>query len=115
MGRLAHLKFREVCIMKLSQFTGSLQLQLGECINSSAMVGFLVYVPMSLTTAFYGDGVQKMTSIVTKSCQMDGQLEFDADGFGLGLVVGLLSQVLLAIFVAKVVSTWRSRKNAPAL
>ncbi len=40
--------------------------------------------------------------------------DFATDGFGLGMVTAVLSQALVAIFVAKVVSTWRSRKNAPA-
>jgi hypothetical protein len=79
----------------------------------ATMVGLIVYIPMSLTTALYGDNVQRVTSLIAKSCQMDAD-DFSTDGFGVGMVTGVLSQALIAIFVAKVVSTWRARKNAPA-
>ncbi len=79
----------------------------------ATMVGLMVYIPMSLTTALSGGNVQRMTSLFAKSCQMDTD-DFATDGFGLGMVTAVLSQALVAIFVAKVVSTWRSRKNAPA-
>jgi len=78
----------------------------------ATMVGFMVYIPMSLTTALSGDNVQRVISLLAKSCQMDTD-DFAADGFGAGMVTAVLSQALMAIFVAKVVSTWRSRKNAP--
>jgi hypothetical protein len=78
----------------------------------ATMVGFIVYIPMSLTTALSGDKVQRVISLLAKSCQMDTD-DFAADGFGAGMVTAVLSQALMAIFVAKVVSTWRSRKNAP--
>lgn len=76
------------------------------------MVGFMVYIPMSLTTALSGDNVQRVISLLAKTCQMDTD-DFAADGFGAGMVSAVLSQELMAIFVAKVVSTWRSCKNAP--
>jgi len=79
----------------------------------ATMVGFMVYIPMNLTTAFSGGNVQQLTTLLAKSCQMDTD-DFAADSFGVGMVTGVLSKALVAIFVAKVVSTWRFRKNAPA-
>jgi hypothetical protein len=77
----------------------------------ATMVGLMVYVPMNLTTTFSGDNVQRVISLLAKSCQVD--TDDIANGFGAGMVAGVLSQALMAIFVAKVVSTWLSRKNAP--
>jgi hypothetical protein len=79
----------------------------------ATMVGLMVYIPMSLTTALSGDNVQRVTSLLAKSCRMDVD-DYSADSFGLGTVIGILSQALMAIFIAKVVSTWRARKSAPA-
>ncbi len=79
----------------------------------ATMVGLTVYIPMTLTTALSGDNAQRTISLLAKSCQMDIG-DSATDGFGLGVVTGVLVRALVVIFVAKVVSTWRSRKNAPA-
>jgi hypothetical protein len=79
----------------------------------ATIVGLMVYIPMSLTMGLSGDNVQQMTSLLAKSCQMDTD-GFATDGFGVGMVTAVLSKALVAIFVAKVVSTWLSGKNAPA-
>jgi hypothetical protein len=78
----------------------------------ATMAGLMVYVPISVTRLVTGGDLQKATSLWVKSCQID-TADFDHDAFGAGVVFAILSQVLVAIFVAKVVSTWRSRKNAP--
>jgi len=77
----------------------------------ATLVGFAVYIPMSLTTALHGDNLAKETLLLVKSCQMDAD-DFASDAFGGGVVSRVLLQALLAIFVAKVVSTWLSRRNA---
>jgi putative flippase GtrA len=77
----------------------------------ATMVGLLVYFPIRLTDLLSGDSVSRMTSLLAKTCQMDTE-DFSTGGFGAGLVTSVLIQVLVAIFVAKVVATWLSRRDA---
>jgi hypothetical protein len=77
----------------------------------ATIVGLMVYFPIRLTDALSGDNILRATSLLTKSCQWDTD-DFSTDGFGIGVVTAVLSQALLAISVAKVISTWRSCKNA---
>jgi hypothetical protein len=78
----------------------------------ATMVGLIVYIAMSLTTAFSGDNLQQATTLLAKSCQVETD-DFDADSFGVGMVTGVLTQALIAIFVAKVVSNWSFRQPVP--
>ena len=79
----------------------------------ATMVGLLIYIPLSLTMGLSGDNVRQMTSLLAKTCQMDTD-SFASDGFGVGMVTAVLSKALVAVFVAKVVSTWLYRRTPPA-
>ncbi len=80
----------------------------------AVIVGLTVYVPLDLTESFSGDTIQKATALLARSCQMETPSDAEVEGFGIGAVTAVLTRALIAIFVAKVVSTWLSRKNAQA-
>jgi hypothetical protein len=84
----------------------------------ATIVGLTINIPVVLTESFSNDDLTKSLSIVNKSCKLD--LDDDiasgsySDGFGFGIVAGILTRILIAIFVAKLVSTWLARRNAPS-
>lgn len=85
----------------------------------ATMVGLMVYIPLNLTDVFSGDQVQKAASLMAKSCQLDlgGDASNGAylEGFGDGMIAATIAHVLIAIFVARVVSTWLSLRSTPPL
>jgi len=72
------------------------------------MVGLSIYLPLGFTYIFSGDGISRTMTFMAKSCGLDSDSS-DQEAAGVGIVVGLLLRGLLAIFVARIVSTWLAR------
>lgn len=81
----------------------------------ATVVGLMVYIPLNITDSFSGGAALRGASPFAKSCQADFDPSTDADSVGVGIVAAYLTQALMAIFVAKLVSTWLARKNTPSL
>jgi hypothetical protein len=85
----------------------------------ATVIGLTLHIPLTLTDTFSGGGALKALSIFAKSCNFDIADDFDngafAAGFSLGTISTILMEILLSIFVAKVVSVWVSREDAAAL
>jgi hypothetical protein len=79
----------------------------------AAIIGVSVYIPLSFTDIFTGNFGQKALSAVASSCKFTDADSGNVDSFRMGMATALVMQALLAIFAARLVSSWLiNRKKA---
>ena len=84
----------------------------------AATVGVAVYIPLTFTDIFTRNFSQKALAALVTNCKWIDADGADVESFGSGMAVGLVLQGLLAIFAARLVSSWlisRKIRSSPSL
>jgi len=77
----------------------------------AATMGVAVYIPLSFTDIFTGNLSQQALNLLASSCKWDDSDGANLEAFRYGTAFGLVSQALLAIFAARLVSSWLASRN----
>jgi hypothetical protein len=72
----------------------------------AAIAGATVFIPLSFTDIFTGNLIQQTFSVFASSCKWLDMKDSDVESFRFGIAIGLVVRVLLAIFAARLVSSW---------
>ncbi len=75
----------------------------------AAMTGVAVYLPLTLTDIFTGDLSRQTLSLFVTACHFQDQSpdSLDLQTFRFGLALGFVTRALLAVFAARLASSWR--------
>ncbi len=79
----------------------------------AAMAGVAVYLPLTLTDIFTGDLTHQTLSLFVTACHFQDEPPDSSDLqiFRYGLALGLVTRALLAVFAARLASSWRLAKR----
>jgi hypothetical protein len=85
---------------------------MGRRADFAIMFGFAFYIPLSITDLFAGQVAEKSARLVESSCKWYSAdaTDFDLSAFRIGMATGIVSRALLAMFVAKLIMSWRSAR-----
>jgi hypothetical protein len=85
---------------------------MGRQTNFAVMFGLAFYIPLSLTDVFRGQFAEKSASLLASSCkwQLDDPTT-DMSAYKSGMALGIVIRVLVAIFVAKLMVSWRAARQ----
>jgi hypothetical protein len=86
---------------------------MGRRADFAVMFGVALYIPLSLTDVFRGPFAEKSAGLVASSCKwlFDEPVGDDISAYRFGMALGVVAHVLVAIFVAKLIVSWRAARQ----
>lgn len=86
---------------------------MGRRSNFAIMFGLAFYIPLNISDVFRGQFAEKSARLLASSCnwQMDDPTTIDMGAYRFGMATGILSRAFLAIFIAKLILSWRAARR----
>jgi len=86
---------------------------MGKRAEFAIMFGLAFYIPLSITDVLKGQLAEKSARLLASSCRWvtDDPMSIDLSAFRYGMATGIVFHALIAIFVTKLILSWRAAKQ----